>query len=138
LENEVVQRAFPPLQPSQQALARFSHDLELNRTTGLLLNDGCPVANGPAADEIANAQLHQIAPAQLAVDGQVEQGSVAQPLVLIEVEPDGPNVARPQWSLGSHILPGVQGRRSCTAGSRSECPIASPDGQRWPGSGYAS
>jgi hypothetical protein len=39
-----------------------------------------------ACDEIANPNLHQIATAQFAVDGQVEQRAVTNAMMLIEEE----------------------------------------------------
>jgi hypothetical protein len=45
--------------------------------------------------------LHRVAAAQLAVDGKIEPGSVAKSPVLIEIEPDGPYVARLQRAFRS-------------------------------------
>jgi hypothetical protein len=81
----------------------------LHRGAGLLLNDGCPVANGAAADQIADTQLHEVAPTLFAINGKVEQGPITQSPVLIEIETDGPDVARPERTLRSDILPSVPG-----------------------------
>ena len=114
-EDEVIQRASAPLQPYQQALTRFGHELELNRPTCFLLDNGCSVADGAAADQIANAQFHQVAPAQFAVDGQVEQGSVSQSLVFVEVKPDCLDVARSLRAFRVYILPRIP-RAPCVHG----------------------
>ena len=39
-----------------------------------------------AADEVADANLHHVATAELAVDGKVEQSPIAQPALTIEID----------------------------------------------------
>jgi hypothetical protein len=85
----------------------FGHDLELNRPTCLLLDNACSVADGAAADQVSNAQFHQVAPAQFAVDGQVDQGSVSQSLMFVEVKPDCPDIARSERAFRAHIFPRI-------------------------------
>jgi hypothetical protein len=60
--------------------------------------------DAPAAGDISDLDLHEVAAAQLAVERQVEQRPIAQSLVLVEVEPDGPDVAWLERALGSDIL----------------------------------
>lgn len=91
----------------QQTLTRFGHDLELNWPTRLLLDNGCSVADGAAADQIANAQFHKVTPALLAVDSHVEPGSISQSLVFVEVKPDCPDVARSERAFRAYILPRI-------------------------------
>ena len=52
-----------------------------------------PVADGAAADQISNAQLHKVAP--------------AQSFMLIEMETDGPNIAWSQRAFWPDILASV-------------------------------
>jgi hypothetical protein len=48
----------------------------------------------PTADEVTDADLYYITPAQLAVDGKVEQRPIAKPTLVIEPEADGPDRLR--------------------------------------------
>jgi len=91
-------------QPRRQAPSGFGHDLELHWSAGLLLNNRRAVADGPPTSDIADPDLHKIAAPQLAVDRQVEQRPIAQPPVLVEVESDGPDVARFERTLGADVL----------------------------------
>jgi hypothetical protein len=79
----------------------------LDQQSSFLLDNGRAITNGPAAYEIAYAQLHQIAAAQFTVDGEVEQGSGAQSLVLIEIETDGPDVSRAQRPFPANMLASI-------------------------------
>src|SRR3954452_15872540 len=69
----IFDRAAAPLQPSQQARACIVHQLELDRATGLLLNDKRATPDVSAADQIADLDLHDVTAAQLAVDREVEK-----------------------------------------------------------------
>ena len=50
---------------------------ELNGLTGFALHDCYPFANTFAADQVPHLEANQIAPTQLAVDGDVEQRQIA-------------------------------------------------------------
>jgi hypothetical protein len=76
-----------------------------------------------ATHDIADLDFHQVTAAQLAVDGLVKEGTVTQPLMLIEIKADGPNITQLQRSFRPDICPVFQGRRACAAGSRYEWPI---------------
>ena len=56
-------------------------DLELDRALSLLLHDNRPRRNPSALHDIVDAKPDQIAPAQLAVDGEVEQCEFAGPMI---------------------------------------------------------
>jgi hypothetical protein len=58
------------------------------------LNHGGSCADTASADEITDAKLDQIATAQLAVDGKVEQCAVSEASLSVEPEPDGPHLLR--------------------------------------------
>ena len=75
-EDEIVQRATTAVEPGQQCFARFGHQLELNGSMGLLLDYRRPVSNGTAGDDVPNLHFDDVASAQLAIDGQVEQRPV--------------------------------------------------------------
>jgi hypothetical protein len=47
--------------------------LELHGPLGLLLHDDRAADDSDALHDIANAEPHQVAPAQLVVDGEIEQ-----------------------------------------------------------------
>jgi hypothetical protein len=93
-ENEIGDRAATALQPVLQTPACLSHDLKLNGPAGLLLNDRCATADLAAADDIANLELDEITAAQLAVDRHIKQRSIAEAFVFVEIEVNGPDIAR--------------------------------------------
>jgi hypothetical protein len=65
-------------------------DFKLHRPLGLLLYDNRPRRNPSALDDIVDAKPDQIAPAQLAVDGEVEQCEFAGSMIQLQANPDGP------------------------------------------------
>tara|TARA_R110000868_G_C10970594_1_gene769798 strand:- start:10779 stop:11120 length:342 start_codon:yes stop_codon:yes gene_type:complete len=95
----ILQRAPAQLKPFQQACACIIHKLELNRPTGLLLNDGGSISDLSIADNVADPDFHQIATAQLAVDSQIKKRSISTPVVLIQIETDCPNLAGLEGAL---------------------------------------
>jgi hypothetical protein len=76
-EHEIEDRSAAALQPSFQAPTCLSHDFELYRPAGLLLDNRRPVADLTTAHDVANPELDEITAAQLAVDRQIEQRSIA-------------------------------------------------------------
>ena len=76
----LLDRAAAQRQPFLERLAGRLAQLELDRPSGLLLHRGGVMADLPAPDDVADPELHQVAAAQLAVDGQVEQCAVARGL----------------------------------------------------------
>jgi hypothetical protein len=57
--------------------------------------------------DIADAQADEIAAAELAVDGQVEQGKVTDGMCILEVDTDGPDVLWLERGLLADQLPRV-------------------------------
>jgi hypothetical protein len=55
----------------------------------LLYNRGS-CSNFPITNDIADPDLHQIASAKLAIDGQVKEGTVPDSPMLVEKEADRP------------------------------------------------
>jgi hypothetical protein len=87
----------------------LGHNFELHWPAGFLLDHGGTIAKGSTADQIANPNFDDFAATQFAVDGEIEQGTISQPLMLVEEKTDRPDVAGLQWSLWADILAGVPG-----------------------------
>src|ERR1700678_3093234 len=105
-EGVVVESATSTFEPSEQTATGRLEELELNGATGFLLNYDSLRANPAAADKVADLDLDDVAPAQLAVDREI-----AQPALPIKPKPDGPDLLGLQRSFGSVLLPAFQGRR---------------------------
>jgi hypothetical protein len=56
-----------------------------------------------AEDKITDPDLHHIATAQLAVDGEIEQRSIPQAAMLIKEEANSPNLSRLERALRSDL-----------------------------------
>ena len=78
--------------PHQNRFAGRLGNFELDRPLGFLLHDDGARRDAITVGNIPNAQLHQIAAAQFAVDRQIEQGELALTLTEFEAHPDGPNI----------------------------------------------
>lgn len=107
-EHEIIDGATPPQQPSCEARAGVRGNFKLHRPPGLPLNDHCAFADRSSGHEIANLQLNEIATPQLAIDREVEQGSVSEPLLAIKEESDRPDLLlgkRPLSADGSACIP---------------------------------
>ena len=75
-ERIIVNDAAAPLEPGKQAGTRIVHQLELHRSTRLLLNDDRARPNATSADKLADLDLNDVTAAKLAVDHQVEQRAI--------------------------------------------------------------
>ena len=82
-QHVVMERSPSTLQSGPQRLPSGVHQLELNRPLSFLLHDDSSVTNAPAGHDSANPYPDDITAAQLAVDRQVEQGSVTQSPLLV-------------------------------------------------------
>jgi len=91
-ERIVLDRSTAPLKPCQEASTSIRHDLELNWSTGLLLNHHRPCSQLTAGDKVADFDLHQIAASQLAVDRKIEKCPVSKPMLSIQVKANSPNL----------------------------------------------
>ena len=76
-KDEVVARAAAVFEPGKKTAAGGFEEFELNGSAGLLLDDDRAGANPRTADEVADLDRHHIAPAQFAVDGEIEHCAVA-------------------------------------------------------------
>src|SRR3546814_5028454 len=101
-KDEIFDRPSPSLEPGEQALSDFGHQLKLNGPPRLLLDDRRPVADAAACDNVADLHLDDIAATQLAVDREIEHRAVAQSAMFVEEKADGPNVTRLERSFGAN------------------------------------
>jgi hypothetical protein len=86
-------------QPIPDCRSGLFSDLELDRPTGLLLDDRRPILH-PAADaHIANSEPHEVAAPELTVDREVEEGEVAFALFKLEPNADRPDISGSQRAL---------------------------------------
>ena len=97
--------------PSRESLARRRGDLERDRPAGLALADGRSETYGVAQVDVAHAQADEITPAQLAVDGKVEQGKVSRTVGELEARAQGPDVFGFSCGVGPTICPRLKGTR---------------------------
>ena len=68
-------------------------------SAGRLLSYGCAVRSVSARSDILDFDRHDIAPAKLAVDRQIEHGEVAGATFDLEFRPDCPDISGPQRRL---------------------------------------
>jgi len=57
--------------------AGLLHDLELNRPAGLVLDNRRPVSHAASRRDVVDPKVNEIAAAQLAIDGEIEQRQIA-------------------------------------------------------------
>src|SRR5690242_14191721 len=91
--------------PRCNDLARAFRDLELDRPMRLLLHHDRSRGYPIAVTDIVDPKLRQVTPSKLAVDCQVEDGQLADPLGELEPHPDGPYIFQPQRRLLADQLP---------------------------------
>src|SRR6266566_622029 len=90
--------------PGTDRVPRLFGDLELHRPLGLLLHDNRAWGNMTALEHIANVKPHQVAPAQLAVDGEIEQREFPDSMSQLQSNPDGPDLLQLQrWFLADQF-----------------------------------
>jgi len=82
----------------------------------LLLNYSRTVSNGTTGDDIPNLHLDDVAAAQLAIDGEIEQCPVTQSPVFVEEKAYCPDVAWFQRALGSHHVASIPRPTLASAG----------------------
>ena len=66
-----------------------------------MLNDGRAVPGCGVVAELADAQLHEVTAALLAIDSEVEQGQVADPALTLKVEANGSDLLGLEGRLGT-------------------------------------
>lgn len=95
----MIEAATPPQQPYCQARAGVAVTSNCTFRPVIPLTDHRAVADFRTGHEVANLEPNQIAAPQLAVDRQVEQGAVAEPLLAIQQEPGSPNLLLGEQTL---------------------------------------
>ena len=76
-EGVVVETASSTFEPGEQTATGRLEELELNGAAGFLLDYDSSRANPGAADQVADLDLDDVAPAQLAVDREIEHRAIA-------------------------------------------------------------
>ena len=90
--------------PGVDCIPRLFSNLELHRPLSLLLRDDRAWGDMTALERIANAKSHQVAPAQLAVDGEIEQREFPGSMIQLQSNPDGPDLLQLQrWLLADQL-----------------------------------
>jgi len=98
-------------QPCEKAGACVAHQLELNRSTGLLLGDHRASSDFLPYNKVADFVIDEIAAAQLAIDRQIEERSVSQTSFPIEKEAYRPYLSRFQRAFRLSCLHSMLGDR---------------------------
>jgi len=93
-EKPVIKMAPAALKPGHKRLPGGLGDLERDRPSRLLLDDGGAVTKRPARRDVADLQLYEVAPAKLGVDCAVEQREIAHAARGFQVMADRPNMLR--------------------------------------------
>src|SRR5436190_23740031 len=79
-------------------------NLELHWSLCVLLHDNRAAGDVTALDHIVDAQRDQITPAQLAVDGKVEQCEFPGSMIQLQPNPDSPDLLQLQrWLLAEQL-----------------------------------
>lgn len=99
-------------EPSRDGFSRPLGDFEADRPPGFTVDDRSAVLDPSGRIDVSDLQLHQVASAQIAVDGEIDARQLAGPLSNLEADSDRP----PQRGVVS-LLPGTR-MRAC-AQSRS-------------------
>jgi hypothetical protein len=103
--EQVVLGLEPSLDdPGLHRCTRWWRDLELHRSSGLVLRDDRARRNLGAMLDVAQLQCHQITAPQLAVDAQVEQRQFTCLVLALQPGSDRPYVAGLERCLLPHQL----------------------------------
>ena len=78
------------LKPSRDGFPRPLGDFEAHRPPGFALDDRGAALDLSGRIDVGDLQLHQVASAQLAVDGEIEERQLASPLCDLEADRDRP------------------------------------------------
>ena len=73
--------------------------IKLDRTARLVLDDRRPVSHVAARSYVIDSKADEIAAAQLAVDGEVEQRQIAFAALDLKSDTNGPDLFRPKGTL---------------------------------------
>jgi hypothetical protein len=88
--------------PSRDRFARLLGDLKLHRPLRLLLHDNRASGDMTALHYVVHAKPDQVAPTQLAIDGEVEKRKLSGSMIQLQANPDRPDFLQLQrWLLPS-------------------------------------
>jgi hypothetical protein len=102
-----IQRTL--VKPGLDGLACLLGQFELDRPGGFLLHDYGPFSHAVVRDDIAELQGHQVAIAQLAIEGEVKQRKVTSISLKLEADTNGPNLLGHKRGFLSDQLPPAAG-----------------------------
>jgi hypothetical protein len=68
------------------------------------MSDARSIGGVATGRDVIDFKRYDVAPAQLAVDGDIEQRQIAHPAVDLEPGSNGPDVLRAEWRLRAHDL----------------------------------
>jgi hypothetical protein len=78
--------------------------LECHGAARLALANRRPIRDRAVRGDVVNLERHQIAPSQLAVDGEIEECQIPDPLRYLEMSANRPDVLRLEWRFGANEL----------------------------------
>ena len=81
-----------PLDPLLYGIAGRRRDLELHRALGLVLHNHGPTCHMVAVMHVPDLEADEVAPAELAVNSQVEESELAHPVFHLEPDSKRPEV----------------------------------------------
>jgi hypothetical protein len=91
----------PNSQPSLHRLSGCLRQLEDNGSASLALHDGSSGPNAACQNHVSDAEVHQIATPQLAVDCEIEQREIAYAVLVSELGADRPYIFRLERRFGA-------------------------------------
>lgn len=95
------------LDPAPQSLSGLLGDLELHRTACLPLHHGAAGSYSSIEGHVVDPKSDEVTGSQFAVEGQVEQGQIPNPMSDLEPDPNGPNLFCLERRLRSDQLASV-------------------------------
>src|SRR5690606_13177208 len=93
--------------------SRLFSDFELNWRAGLALADHSARAHLIALHHVLDAQVHEVASTKLAVDRQIEERQIADPMRYLQSHADRPNFTRLQRRLLARHPPFIPRHKRC-------------------------
>lgn len=112
-EGKVIDRFAASFEPGEQAGPCVGSDFKLNGSTRLLLDHHRSGPDDRSSHQGADLDLQQVAASKLAVDRQIEEGSVSQTSSSVEKEADRPEQPDLQSALGANLPADIPSRSSC-------------------------
>jgi hypothetical protein len=96
-------------QPLADSTPSLLGDLEPHRPAGLFLDHRRSIANSPAGAHVIDPQPNEVAPPELAINGQIEHRKIALAPLHLEANTNGPDIPWLQRALLADQTPPVPG-----------------------------